>query len=994
MHGDAGWRWIVRVRLATIGAVVLAACNGSPSGAEAIEAEIQGGAGIVDVTVGADGRVALGDPRQWARDASVRLSNGCSGTLVSPRVVITAGHCVRRSIPSVTFSPFNPSGGVGSVVPGTPLPPALAAPGDPVSATLDTVRCALHPERDGFCGDGFDFVEGTDPYMENDLAMLVLSQRLDTTSESLYRVVPAQIVEDDPYDPVIGTTVPERWLDVPVTLAGYGRRGLNADAGIDRMRMFAVTEIALVGPRDFYTREQRGYAGDSGCGVFWDRSDDGSPLRLLGVKSSGNGTADIAVRLTASGMQAFMSTFLGPKVDHYAGEMVSVLDGTSEVWTGDPDFTRRGYGVRPPEADILDPDQDGLVGRHDNCWGFYNPMQNVNDATRTFSCVHPLTGVAWEYPCAPRPTTFPAGSLGIEGTNDQDRDGVPDACDSCPANPDRDQEDCNADAVAEVNRALAMSGMPTIEPLADVCDPVPCARTELVAESTTTGLVRRTRFDRIDVDAVHAAPPRGALTGFRFCRCDAAGGDTTQSRTRCALAGGDAYDQGCTLADPDEYDGMAESVPWRFVTMTDSLAGDPLPLDSEVDVAYSRPADSRFLPDWQGRFRLHQDDLPRWRTTPLSPLDGPETFPSGALHGVFWTHTRAYSGATSLDPDTRRLANHYLSGAFSPPVDAPAALRRFVEPIAPLTRGWDWFGRRSFLVRDSRIGSGIGTMIGNSVTPPVDVNELTSLSRLAADGRWVPAAESTSELGNTVVRYVALTPAGIRSRVGEVNGAFVDLDDPQCIPGQCTPTDGPQFAALASNPPPFDPTHEVSVLSATRRQFFALRDATADRGAELATCDLDSGVWTSRSVDTIGDVLAATYSARDEVLWVLDQIRVGRHRYARILAVVPESGHATESARWLRVTPHDRFEIAVTSDRGLYIAAGIGGAHAVARLDLSFDGVRLRGIRAGAGALPPDVHALRADDSGVSVLTRSGRDYTLSDHTAESFTAGWMGACL
>jgi hypothetical protein len=59
-----------------------------------------------------------------------------------------------------------------------------------------------------------------------------------------------------------------------------------------------------------------------------------------------------------------------------------------------------------------------------------------------------------------------------------------------------------------VNRALAMSGMPTIEPLADVCDPVPCARTELVAESTTTGLVRRTRFDRIDVDAVHAAPPR------------------------------------------------------------------------------------------------------------------------------------------------------------------------------------------------------------------------------------------------------------------------------------------------------------------------------------------------------------------------------------------------------------------------------------------------------------------------------------------------------
>lgn len=86
--------------------------------------------------------------------------------------------------------------------------------------------------------------------------------------------------------------------------------------------------------------------------------------------------------------------------------------------------------------------------------------------------------------------------------------------------------------------------------------------------------------------------------------------------------------------------------------------------------------------------------------------------------------------------------------------------------------------------------------------------------------------------------------------------------------------------------------------------------------------------------------------------------------------------------------------MAITSDRALYIAAGIGGAHALARVDVSFDGARLRGVRVGAGQLPPSLNVLRADDRGVSLLTRSGRDYSLSDYSVDSFTSGWMGSCL
>jgi hypothetical protein len=87
------------------------------------------------------------------------------------------------------------------------------------------------------------------------------------------------------------------------------------------------------------------------------------------------------------------------------------------------------------------------------------------------------------------------------------------------------------------------------------------------------------------------------------------------------------------------------------------------------------------------------------------------------------------------------------------------------------------------------------------------------------------------------------------------------------------------------------------------------------------------------------------------------------------------------------------FELAVV-DRSLYIAAGIGGAHVLARLDVSFDAARLRGVRVGAGRLAPDVQVLRVDERGASLLTQSGRDFTLSDYGVESFTSGWMGSCL
>ncbi len=46
MRRTAGWRWVVDALAATIGAGALAACDSRIAPVEAVEAEIQGGAGI------------------------------------------------------------------------------------------------------------------------------------------------------------------------------------------------------------------------------------------------------------------------------------------------------------------------------------------------------------------------------------------------------------------------------------------------------------------------------------------------------------------------------------------------------------------------------------------------------------------------------------------------------------------------------------------------------------------------------------------------------------------------------------------------------------------------------------------------------------------------------------------------------------------------------------------------------------------------------------
>jgi hypothetical protein len=206
------------------------------------------------------GAIDTGDPSVVAIVDSKGLLE-CTGTLVSPYLVLTAGHCTTSDIVQG-----------GTVVVGS----SLAAP----VATIPIARGVPHPQ--------FDLGS-----LANDVGLLVLASAASPTPAALSASAP-----------VAGSTLP---------IVGWG--STSADAGIDGKKRQGTTPVTGVAQTTFTVgaSPSQPCAGDSGGPAFTGAV---SPALVVGVTSHG----DVACveGATYTRVDAYLASFIQPTMKAYA----------------------------------------------------------------------------------------------------------------------------------------------------------------------------------------------------------------------------------------------------------------------------------------------------------------------------------------------------------------------------------------------------------------------------------------------------------------------------------------------------------------------------------------------------------------------------------------------------------------------------------------------------------------------------------------------------